>query len=220
MSHREASTKGSISSYFQANSTPQRTGKRVGSPIDLTLEDEEEGSQVPLKRPRLTGSGSPSSSNALPEASSSKRVSNPVADSWRYSPKQEKSKQQGPFKPRTEHEKERHQAFKRKLMQDNNHLLKTDYKEHEREQKDSEEESQEDSGNGSDRFQQLSDMFSHQSKGKKVAKPKTMAQAKTRPKVIELGPSGEPYTPLEKQASGQSYRLTSTADVTYVDCPT
>jgi DNA mismatch repair protein MSH3 len=211
MSRREASTQGSISSYFQANSTPQRMGKRVGSPIDLTLEDEEERSQVPLKRPRLTGPGTSSSSNAFPEASSLMRVSNPVADSWRYSP--EKSKQQVPFKPRTEHEKERHQAFKRKLLQDNSFLLKKDYEEPEKEQKNSEKEGQEDSGNESDRFQQLSDMFSHQSKGKKVAKSKTTAHAKTRTKVIELGPSGEPYTPLEKQASGQSYRLTSAADV-------
>ncbi|KAF9477374.1 hypothetical protein BDN70DRAFT_881277 [Pholiota conissans] len=177
-------TQGTISSYF-ANTTPPRTGKRAASPIDLTVEDDE--SQSMPKKSRLTG--------PMPSPSESS-LSNPVADNWRYSPGQEKSKQQL-SKPRSKYEKERHEAFKRKLLQDNSFMMKRVHKE----PKADEGELDSDSGSASDSLEKLNETFSHQPKGKKpIARN---SASKTRMgmvgKTIEAGPSGQSYTPLEKQ---------------------
>ncbi|KAF8959081.1 DNA mismatch repair protein MSH3 [Flammula alnicola] len=186
-----------ISAYFQHTTSPRKSGKRVSSPIDLTLDGEDAGRKAPSKRPRLAGCDTTPFAHDGP--SSSKNMSTTVADDWRYSP--EKPKQAGPSKPRTGLEKERHEAFKRKLLQDNSSFLKKELNiiEDDRDQAigvDEGEGSAEDSGNESDRFQRLSEMFSHRDKGKGKAKTKSTAQTR---KVTEVGPSGQSYTPLEKQ---------------------
>jgi len=114
-----------------------------------------------------------------------------VADSWRFSP--EKA-QGGSPRLRTTDEKARHEAFKRKLLSDNSRFLKKP------DQDEPMDEANEDSDDESDCFQKLSEMFSHQGRSRGKAKGKSTAAAKQRQKTLEVGPSGQLYTPLEKQA--------------------
>ena len=60
-------------------------------------------------------------------------------------------------------------------------------------------------------FNKLSDMFSHKDKGKEKAGGK--AAVKSPKKHVELGPSGQSYTPLELQVSVAKLRISSNLSV-------
>ena len=113
-----------------------------------------------------------------------------MPDDWRFSP--EKSKQAS---VRSTSEKERHEAFKRKLLQDNNRFLRKDSSTVQMNQDSMEVD--ESVASEEDSFNKLSDMFSHKGKGK----GKDKAAVKSPKKHAELGPSGQSYTPLELQVS-------------------
>ena len=192
-------TQPTISAFFQAS--PSATRKRTASsfPIDLTVDSDDD--ELPAtKRPRLPGH----EHTTTPAPAQYSVGSTSVADDWRFSPK--KSKQATVKKIRTSSEKERHEAFKRKLLQDNNRFLKKessivqmnrDAMEVDESVASSEEES----------FTKLSDMFSHKEKRKGKAGGK--AAVKSPKKHVELGPSGQSYTPLELQVSVVKLRISS-----------
>jgi DNA mismatch repair protein MSH3 len=188
-------TQPTISAFFQTS--PSVTRKRTTSsfPVDLTADSDDD--KLPaIKRPRLAGH-----EHTTPSAPAHSAGSTNVADDWRFSP--EKSMQANVRKIRTTSEKERHEAFKRKLLQENNRFLKTesstvqDAMEVDESVASSEEES----------FNKLSDMFSHKDKGKGKAGGKTAV--KSPKKHVELGPSGQSYTPLELQVSVAKLRRSS-----------
>ncbi|KAJ3512522.1 hypothetical protein NLJ89_g3471 [Agrocybe chaxingu] len=193
----------SISSYFQPPAS-SKSQKRFNSPIDLTLDDDDE--PVPRKRPRLTESPSVSTVKAVPKATSSKSGT-AVAQSWRFSLSSAKAGS-GPSKQRTAAEQERHEAFKRKLLQDNSRFLPrfSERNDHELDEEDRmdvdepEGSGQDSDSDGDSRFKKLSEMFANKEKGKAKA-TKNAPQTKRTKKATreEIGPSGKPYTPLEKQ---------------------
>jgi DNA mismatch repair protein MSH3 len=120
-----------------------------------------------------------------------------LADSWRFSP--EKAKETTPSTQATSaSEMHRREAFKRKLLQDNSLFL--------RDKPENPKEDQADKVNASDglseeledeRFEQLHEMFAHKSSVQQ--KGKTRQEPLKKKKAVDIGPSGEPYTPLEKQ---------------------
>lgn len=186
-----------ISTYFSV--TPQKSKKRPSTHIDLTLDDDDEEQDVlPSKRPRLFENMNAANTRPSSVETPSKARSTAVADNWRFSP--EKQTEAGPSKPRTEVEKERHESFKKKLLQENSTFLRTisnvgsepgDAIDVDGLASEDASEDDEDS-----RFEKLSVMFSHKGKGK--ANVKAPAKAK---KLVDIGPSGQSYTPLEKQVS-------------------
>jgi DNA mismatch repair protein MSH3 len=192
-----------ISAFFQPSplkslsATRKRTQTTSSFPIDLTGDSDDD--ELPaIKRPRLFGREDTTPSAPAESSSGS------VADDWRFSP--EKSKQANVRKIRIISEKERHEAFKRKLLQDNNRFLRKgsstvqmnqDFMEVDESVVSSEEDS----------FNKLSDMFSHKDKDKGKAGDK--ATVKSPKKHLELGPSGQSYTPLELQASVAKFRKSS-----------
>ena len=192
-------TQPTISAFFQAS--PSATRKRTASsfPIDLTADSDDD--ELPaIKRPRLPGHEHNTSSAPAQNLAGSTSV----ADDWRFSP--EKSKQANVKKIRTTSEKERHEAFKRKLLQENNRFLKKEssivqVNEDAMEVDESVASSEEES------FNKLSDMFSHKDKGKGKAGGK--AAVKSPKKNVEVGPSGQSYTPLELQVSVAKLQISS-----------
>jgi len=192
MSHTISQSQPTISAYFQS-SPPRKTRKRPGSPIDLTSDNEDIISNA--KRPRTS------------ENAESSTTDDAIHDDWRFSP--EKTKQSGSSKPRTAAQNARHEAFKRKLLQDNSWLLSNSSNNLESRddamnvdsEKDANNPDEQDSGDESDRFQKLQELFSNKRKGKDKASEKCALPAKRSKKVVEVGPSGQPYTALEKQAS-------------------
>lgn len=180
-----------ISNYFQPTSIPRKTGRRMSSPIDLTVEDGE--LELPSKRLRLTGPDEPPPLNRAGASSSSS------VNDWRYSPDRPKSLHKRPSDLRTKSDEKRLAAFKRSLLQDNNRFIKKDHPgevgpDQEISLVNEAKHVVDGAGQYSDTFKQLTDMFSNPRKQKGIVK--TSAK-----KVMELGPSGEPYTPLEKQVS-------------------
>lgn len=193
MHRNSVPSQSTISSYFHSATQQPHPGKRTT--IDLTVGDEDY--EPPLKRPRTSGR-SVSTSPIRGEVSPKKAVPS-VADGWRFSP--EKS-QAGPSRPRTSDETARHEAFKKKLLSDNSRFLKKPEiigLDHEPMDEGSTEVNEKDSGDESDRFQKLSEMFSHEGKSRGKAKGKSTGAAKHIQKTVEVGPSGQSYTPLEKQ---------------------
>lgn len=193
-----------ISAFFQSTSpqnSPSTTRKRTTSsfPIDLTADSDDE---LPaIKRPRLFGHEGTASST---HAESSARSTN-VADDWIFSP--EKSKQTNVQQIRTASKKERHEAFKRKLLQDNNRFLRTESSTV-RMNQDSMEADESVASYEEESFNKLNEMFSHKDhKGKGKAWNK--AAVKSPKKYVEVGPSGQSYTPLELQVNVVELRISS-----------
>jgi DNA mismatch repair protein MSH3 len=185
-------TQPTISAFFQAS--PSATRKRTVSsfPIDLTADSDDD--ELPaVKRPRLPGSEHSSPSAPVQHSAGSTSV----AEDWRFSP--EKSKQGNVKKIRTTSEKERHEAFKRKLLEDNNRFLKKESSTIHVNQDAMEVDESVAASSDEESFNKLSDMFSHKDKGKGKAGGK--ATVKSPKKNVELGPSGQSYTPLELQVS-------------------
>jgi DNA mismatch repair protein MSH3 len=167
-----------LSTFFQAS--PR---KRDSSFIDLTQDDEPDSTAQ--KRIRLSATTA--------DTSGESRSRDTLADSWRFSP--EKAKQTTSSTPSAS-EKQRHEAFKRKLLQDNSLFL--------RNKSEDTEEGQADEPHASDglpeadeRFEKLHEMFAHKSSVQAKGKAKQESLKKKKP--VDIGPSGEPYTPLEKQ---------------------
>jgi len=185
MHRNSVPSQSTISSYFHS-----QPGKRTTSPIDLTVGDE--GDEPPLKRARVSRCGI-SKSSTRAEGSPQKSASS-VADSWRFSPEKAQSE---PPRLRTSAEKARYEAFKRKLLSDNSRFLKKPDQDEPMDEIN--EEANEDSGDETDCLQKLSEMFSHQGKSRGKAKRKSTVAAKHSQKTLEVGPSGQSYTPLEKQ---------------------
>ncbi|KAF8162946.1 muts domain V-domain-containing protein [Crassisporium funariophilum] len=192
MQSNKGATQPTISAFFSQASTPRKSGlqrKRADSPIDLTVDSED--AESPIKRPRLA--------SHQPSSSTQSKATTSVADDWRFSP--EKPKQATTSKLKTALEKERHEAFKKKLLQDNSRFLKKepDILEHQDDVEDGDFATHGDtSGDESDdRFNQLRGMFSNKSKGK--SKANITVPVKRSKKPVELGPSGQSYTPLERQ---------------------
>jgi DNA mismatch repair protein MSH3 len=110
-------------------------------------------------------------------------------------------------KIRTTSEKERHEAFKRKLLQDNNRFLKAESSTTVQMNQDAMEVDESMASSEEESFNKLSEMFSHKDKGKGKAGGK--APVKSPKKHVELGPSGQSYTPLELQVSVAKLRISS-----------
>ena len=187
MHRNSVPSQSTISSYFHSVALQPHSGKRTTSPIDLTVGDE--GYEPPLKRARISGCGVSTSSTRA--GMSPQKTASTVADSWRFSPDKAQAR---PPRPRTSDEKARHEAFKRRLLSDNSLFLKEPDQD-----EPMDEANEEDSGDESDRFQKLNEMFSHQGKGRGKSKGKSAVAAKHAQKTMEIGPSGQSYTPLEKQ---------------------
>ena len=165
----------------------------MSSPIDLTVDERDP--ETPSKRRRLTGSDEPVLLSNNAGASSSSLTE------WRYSPDRPKSLHKRPSALRSKSDEKRLAAFKRSLIQDNNLFIKKDrpveVNLNQRIPLVNESKSGTDGlETDFDSFKQLTDMFSNPRKEKGVVK--TSAK-----KAVELGPSGEPYTPLEKQVSDE-----------------
>ncbi|PPQ79804.1 LOW QUALITY PROTEIN: hypothetical protein CVT26_012571 [Gymnopilus dilepis] len=173
----DAPAQSTISSYFKSSTTtPKKPGKRINSPIDLTSEGEDDA--APSKKPRLE-MGS--------DDTNGRHATSSFADEWRYSP--EKDRQYDPNRPRTSAEKHRHEAFKKRLLQDNSHLLQ----EH-REVVDVDQDepmvvdkSSESDNESEDRFQKLSEMFSNPAKSARAkATSKRPIARSSKGKAVEI----------------------------------
>ncbi len=177
-----ANSQSRISAYFQ--STPR---KRTSSHIDLTIdEDDNEQTEISSKRARLSENANGTSKKTLSRAAA-------TTEDWRFSP--DKTRQPGPSKPLTDSEKARREAFRKKLVQDNSLFLR---KERDTAKVDDGIVGSEERSDDDDQFEKLTEMFAHKSRDVLKGKNKSVARMK---KVVELGPSGEPYTPLEKQVN-------------------
>lgn len=191
-----------ISAFFTPKPSPSKIvgKKRLSSPghtIDLTNDDGD--SQPPAKKKRRS---SPS------RAESSQRA----AEQWRFDPSSPEKPE--PFKVRTPADEatkwKRHEAFKKKLLGDNNPFIRkksdihesisTDESEDHVKDKDVHEPEASDEDDSDDGFAKLSELFSNK-KGKGKAKGKTTAKLAKKATLQEVGPSGQVYTPLEQQVS-------------------
>lgn len=182
------SSQSTISAFFA--STPRKSGKRAHSPIDLTSDNETEKRETTHKKARTTSKPSASLDTAEPVATS-------IVGTWSYSPQTEK--EAGPSKPRTAFERARHEAFKKKLLQDNSVFLKKDSQEPVDSDRDQDsDECDEDSEEGSQTPKSLSKLFSHRGNEKSKSDGKNTKRGKPPPM---LGPGGKSYTPLEQQVS-------------------
>ncbi|KAG5652337.1 hypothetical protein H0H81_005358 [Sphagnurus paluster] len=184
-----------ISAFFQP-SQRSSSGKRAASPIHIDMSDEDER---PAKKARRseTAYQSPEPLALYREGPASQRRFNGASP--------DKLESSFPPRQRTDAEiaaaRERREAFKKKLLLDNNPFLRNrsvqpepEPESHKAQGADS---TDEDSDNA---FKELSLMFSNTSKARgktKKAVPATAAKKVKNPPV--LGPSGESYTPLEIQ---------------------
>lgn len=180
-----------ISAYFSQPSPSKLTGKRASTPIDLT-EDE-----PPRNKKQKTGPTTsiyfPTKSTASPPASAG------TAEQWRYSP--EKASQP-PRKEDNAAKLRKQEEFRKRLLQQNNRFLSRKPSEKaasppivvEDEEEDDEEEKNK-------KYEDLEAMFARKpSKGRaKRQTSGTSSKTKVPKKAEPVGPSGEPYTPLEKQ---------------------
>lgn len=197
-----------LSVFFTAKpQTGSPKSKRAHSPVDLTGGDSDDDEPA-TKKPRKGGSFSRSDSVNVEKPGSSLSV-------FSHDPSQAAST--SPAKTRTPGEiaaqKKRHEQFKRKLLEEKTHFLKRHSSIGSAEastanllplagsSKDVHPNLATASGSeteSDDAFKRLTEMFASKSssKGKGKAKAKIPSPKK---KPVEIGPSGEEYTPLEKQ---------------------
>ena len=182
-----------ISSFFSQPSKDSGTSfeppLRSGSPIDLTISDEEE----PPTKKQKTRHG-PTSDSSTQRQSQSQHAH---ASRWCYVPSQSPEKI-----PLNSEAKERRELYSKQLLAENSsfvdaseapgHGLPSDHA-------DGEPDS---SGADSDNeFKHLQKLFARKTE---LKKPRKATQERTTKKQTELGPSGEPYTALEQQVWSSS----------------
>lgn len=176
-----------ISSFFQPSPVKSKTKKRGISPsgaIDLTADSDVEPS---AKRPRRREPTSPIHGS-----------STSASEQWRFTSSSPDKAEARNVKATELTEAEsaakraRHEAFKKKLLLDNNPFLRKKFDVSVTPLEDGPSET---SGEESDQaFKELNVMFSNKGKGKAKAPP-----PRTSKKPAVLGPSGQSYTPLELQ---------------------
>ncbi|PPR04975.1 hypothetical protein CVT24_010433 [Panaeolus cyanescens] len=194
MKKASGSTQPNISSFFLSSSPKKQTSNRLKRPsdsttIDLTGSDDEFQAHARKRTRTSTPEGGGPNSSRVPVA-----TANTVVESWRFSP--EKAGQSAPVQ-RSAKEKARHEAFKAKLLQDNNRFLRKAAAEDVEEMnvdESVEPDSQEPAQGAVDAYEQLHAMFSSKAKGKGKA-----PQKPTKKPAEVIGPAGVAYTPLEHQ---------------------
>ena len=184
----KASSQATISSFFK--SSPHNL-KRPTSPVlvDLTADSNDE---PPTKKARKSGPTISSHMSSVPVSSSA------AIEQWCFVPTSPDKAESGSIRQRTEAElcaqQERREAFKKKLLLENNPFLRKKESHIVPMEVDERESSGEDSDHA---FKELNAMFSNTAKGK--GKSKTSLPAKQPKKPLVIGPSGQSYTPLENQ---------------------
>lgn len=208
-----------ISSYFSqvpsAQSSPARrhARQRSDSPIDLTQDD---GDVPPAKKRKTVGdvvaSQTPSRLNAAQTSQRSRGAA--VVEQYRLG-SQVSSQPRSPDKE--SERRERHEKAKRILLSGSNILDRSTQQDDDDAQADTDDEhvdsadkvtaSAEDVEEDPDaKFENMMALFANsgsRSKSKRGKKQNSVAAGPSRPskKVQEIGPSGEPYTPLELQVN-------------------
>ncbi|KAF8061576.1 DNA mismatch repair protein MSH3 [Lyophyllum atratum] len=180
-----------ISSFFQP-SQRVASSKRAASPVQVDLTADSDG-EPPLKKVKSVKAA----------YNSPERSSAGAADQWRFTPvSPDKPETSAAPNQRSEAEiaaaRERHETFKKKLLLENKpRIRKDDLSKLESEPAPIEVQDTDSAGEESDHvFKELSLMFSNKGKGKSKAVSAPTRKPKKSPVV---GPSGEPYTPLENQ---------------------
>ena len=172
-----------ISSFFSQQSSPQKHS--TNSTIDLTLEDPEVDEQPPIKKLKVT-------------------KGNSLADQWRFDSTR-KPVVERPTAGVEDDKKRRHEKFKRVLLADNSSFAHQEYHQAQGAQSSEDEPLQDqddapESDVQDDAFENLAEIFSYKAnKGKR--KTRLTSSAKGKGTSEGLGPSGQPYTPAELQAS-------------------
>lgn len=201
-----------ISSFFsqaQSSATKEKRKKRPGSPIDLTI-DSDDNTPAANKRPRTTSSffsmKRGSSTQTVGAGPSEARIRHGgVAEQWRFDPRSSSEE------PRSAadgtQQKKLHEKAKKILLGNKNVFSRSqsDDKEMGVDALDEVEDGSdkaaelESSGDESDpQFSNLLQMFAN-SKSKKKGKRKATAPSSRQKKIEEVGPSGQTYTALELQ---------------------
>ncbi|RXW20992.1 hypothetical protein EST38_g4863 [Candolleomyces aberdarensis] len=196
MSQRKQAT---ISSFFSTSPNVSAGTKRASAHVDLTGDSDNEATRPPAKKSKNASETQPSSSSQiLGSQSTPSAASGPILKKYGYTPGETSQT------PKTAAQQERHEAFKRRLLLDNSTLLpKASVSNQESPGSDGEEngdplDSNSESEDPEEQFKKLSEMFAN--KGKKSSNPKVSnAPQKRSKKVVEIGPSGKSYTPLELQ---------------------
>lgn len=240
-SHGEAREQSTLSTFFPQQPSPvKRPGKkRATSPIDLTLDS---GDEAPPP-PKRTKASAETTSRFFSQRDANRDVlgtSLPtptgVGEHWRFqpaSPQQPATAAGHPIDPKEQAQRKKlREAFSKKLLGPNNPFARGDDEIEGTisESSDSEPASPipkaakrakatkppPENGSGSDsdpQFKALMETFTNTSKGR--GKGKAPARAKKQ-KVVELGPSGKPWTPLEMQVCLLLlHRATNIADGLY-----
>ncbi|KAH0827010.1 muts domain V-domain-containing protein [Lanmaoa asiatica] len=170
-----------ISSFFS-----QHPSVHPHSTIDLTLEDPEVDSQPPIKKLKVEKAKS-------------------LADQWRFDSTRRPSVE-SPITGDENDKKRRHEEFKRVLLAGNSSFARQRCHPDQPGAQLSEDESLQDQDDTSDSdvsdeaFKNLTEIFSHKPNNAK-GKTRQVFSAKGRGTSERLGPSGQPYTPAELQAS-------------------
>jgi|ERR1700722_590653 len=193
-----------ISSYFTPNTSPSTPKKRAVSHIDLTNDDPDNNRNTPVAKKHKTSLRSIS----MDEYHSLSSTHSPQKAAKYHVPLDETAR------------KNRREAFKRKLLAENNSIFRRNSVDMDAEPMDVEEEDRDDartmeeedvSGHDSDEaFKNLSTIFSHKkSKEKTPVKGKGKARMTNDPKKRQedVPASGQPYTPLEKQVASSPLEL-------------
>ncbi|KAF8121921.1 muts domain V-domain-containing protein [Boletus edulis] len=172
-----------ISSFFAQQSHVQCL---TNTTIDLTLEDPEVDEQPPIKKSRIDKGKS-------------------LADQWRFDSTRKPSNER-PISGDEDDKKKRHEEFKRVVLAGNGSGFARQEHYQDKGTQSSEDESLQDQDDAhesdvsDEAFKNLKELFSHKSnKVKRKARLTSSAQGEGTTK--GLGPSGQPYTPAELQAS-------------------
>lgn len=195
-----------ISSFFQPSPVKSAGKKRAPAsfPIDLTSGgSDDERAHPPSKRPKTT----PQPTQPTPQGPSQSVVAGPVLQKYGYV----RGDTTTQATPKTPAQETRHEAFKKRLLLDDSSLLPSTSTysvgegngEHESVLDPMDATQESDSDADDDRFRELQEKFANKSqKGSAKGKELAVSPKKRTKKVVEVGPSGQTYTPLELQVGG------------------
>ena len=175
-----------ISSFFaQQPPVHEKHPHSQNTTIDLTLDDPEVDEQPPIKKLKV-------------------EKGNALVDQWRFDSTRKPSIDR-PIVGDEDDKKRRHDEFKRILLAGNGSFTHKKHPEDKRAQSSEEESVQgqddvHESDVSDEAFKNLREIFSHKSH-KVGRKARLTSSAKRKETSEELGPSGQPYTPAELQAS-------------------